>query len=200
MKLHLNSLETKKVKIAKKISFQFSWVLPPIECVINRKSASHDSWLIFRHHMSQFLSQSPSTSLFLYPDILSPKNKQKAHKKNCSKKKRYFTEVINNVIKLFMESHSNSSDATIVIFRHFVTFLQVNLCQKHIFSHKLTLNMTKDCSLIYQFNTWKLQAQNTGRTCCAHKLFYVFVLTQNNLCAQRDLHMFWACSFYVLNW
>ena len=38
--------------------------------------------------------------------------------------------------------------------------IQVNLCQKHSFSHQLTHNMTKDCSLIYQFSTWKLQAQN----------------------------------------
>ena len=38
--------------------------------------------------------------------------------------------------------------------------LQVNLCQKHLFLHQLTHNMTKNCSLIYQFSTWKLQAQN----------------------------------------
>ena len=31
--------------------------------------------------------------------------------------------------------------------------VQVNLCQKHLFSHQLTHNMTKDCSLIYQFST-----------------------------------------------
>ena len=31
--------------------------------------------------------------------------------------------------------------------------LQVNLCQKHLFSHHLTHNMTKDCLLIYQFST-----------------------------------------------
>ena len=31
--------------------------------------------------------------------------------------------------------------------------IQVNLCQKHLFSHQLTHNMTKDCSLIYQFST-----------------------------------------------
>ena len=31
--------------------------------------------------------------------------------------------------------------------------LQVNLFQKHLFLHQLTHNMTKDCSLIYQFNT-----------------------------------------------
>ena len=38
--------------------------------------------------------------------------------------------------------------------------LQVNLFQRHLFLHQLTHNMTKDCSLIYQFSTWKLQAQN----------------------------------------
>ena len=31
--------------------------------------------------------------------------------------------------------------------------LQVNLCQKHLFSHQLIHNITKVCSLIYQFNT-----------------------------------------------
>ena len=38
--------------------------------------------------------------------------------------------------------------------------VQVNLCQKHLFSHQLTHNMTRDCSLIYQFCTWKLKAQS----------------------------------------
>ena len=33
------------------------------------------------------------------------------------------------------------------------TKIQVNLCQKHLFLDQLTHNMTKDCSLIYQFNT-----------------------------------------------
>ena len=31
--------------------------------------------------------------------------------------------------------------------------IQVNLCQKHLFSHQLTHKMIKDCSLIYQFST-----------------------------------------------
>ena len=31
--------------------------------------------------------------------------------------------------------------------------LQVNFCQKHLFSYQLTHNMTKFCSLIYQFST-----------------------------------------------
>ena len=73
--------------------------------------------------------------------------------------------------------------------------LQVNLCQKHLFSHQLIHNMITDCSLIYQFNTWKLQAQNMGRTCCAHKLFFVFVLT----CTTIYVHnMFSPCSELVV--
>ena len=56
--------------------------------------------------------------------------------------------------------------------RGFATgLLQVNLFQKHLFLHQLTHNMTKDCSLNYQFRTWKLQAQNMWRTCCVQKLF-----------------------------
>ena len=31
--------------------------------------------------------------------------------------------------------------------------VQVNLFQKHLFLNQLTHNMTKDCSLIYQFST-----------------------------------------------
>ena len=42
--------------------------------------------------------------------------------------------------------------------RHIRCLLQVNLCQKHLFLVLLTHNMTKDCSMIYQFSTWKLQA------------------------------------------
>jgi hypothetical protein len=34
-------------------------------------------------------------------------------------------------------------------------WVQVNLFQKHLFFHQLTHNMTKDCSLIYEFSTWK---------------------------------------------
>ena len=39
-------------------------------------------------------------------------------------------------------------------------YLQVNLCQKLLFLHQLIHNMTTDCSLNYEFSTWKLQAQN----------------------------------------
>ena len=47
-----------------------------------------------------------------------------------------------------------------------VSKIQVNLCQKLLFLHQVTHNMTKDCSLNYEFSTWKLQ-------CCVHKLFWM---------------------------
>ena len=74
-------------------------------------------------------------------------------------------------------------------------YVQVNLCQKHLFSHQLTHNMTIDCSLIYQFNTWKQQAQNMGRTCSAQKLFFVIVLTSKTIFVQN---MFSKCSELVV--
>ena len=48
-----------------------------------------------------------------------------------------------------------------------VSVVQVNLCQNLLFLHQLTHNMTKDCSLIYQF----LHENYKLRTCCVHKLF-----------------------------
>ena len=50
-------------------------------------------------------------------------------------------------------------------------YVQVNLCQKYLFTRQLTHNMTTDCSMIYEFSTRKLQEQNMSRTCCLHKLF-----------------------------
>ena len=38
--------------------------------------------------------------------------------------------------------------------------LQVDNCQKLLFLHQLTHNMTTDCLLNYKFSTWKLQALN----------------------------------------
>ena len=86
-------------------------------------------------------------------------------------------------------------------FENFVRYpilnIQVNLFQKHLFLYQLTHNMTKDCSLNYEFSTWKFQAQNMLRTCCVHKLFFCFCFDiQNNLCTQHVLPMFWACNFH----
>ena len=70
------------------------------------------------------------------------------------------------------------------------SFIQVNLCQKLLFLHQLTHNMTTDCSLNYKFNTWKLQSQNMGRTCCVHKSFWMSktIFVHNT---------FWAWNFHV---
>ena len=58
-------------------------------------------------------------------------------------------------------------DATMAGIYHFCPSIQVNLFQKHLFLQQLTHNMTKDCSLIYQF----LHENYKLRTCCVHKLF-----------------------------
>ena len=57
----------------------------------------------------------------------------------------------------------------------------------------LISSMPKDCSLIYQFRTWKLQAQNMGRTHCVHKLFWMS--KQKPICVHN---MFSPCSELVL--
>ena len=73
--------------------------------------------------------------------------------------------------------------------------LQVNLCQKHLFLDQLTHNMTNDCSLIYQFSTWKQQAQNMGITCCVQKLFWMSKQKQKTICVHN---MFSPCSELVV--
>ena len=77
--------------------------------------------------------------------------------------------------------------------------VQVNLFQKYLLLHQLTHNMTKDCPLNYQFSTWKIQAQDTVRICCVHRLFWMS--KQKTICVQNII---WECSelwnFHVLNW
>ena len=63
--------------------------------------------------------------------------------------------------------------------------VQVNLFQKHLFLHQLTHNMTKDCSLIYQFSKYM-------KTTSSEHVVYINCFECHN--------MFWACSFHVLNW
>ena len=49
---------------------------------------------------------------------------------------------------------------------------QVNLCQKLLFLHQLTHNMTTDCSLKVQY--MKIPSSNLRRTCCVRQLFLTF--------------------------
>ena len=58
--------------------------------------------------------------------------------------------------------------------------IQVNLCQKQLFLHQLTHNMTKDCLLNHKFST-----------CCVHKLFWMS--KQKPICVHN---MIWAWSFH----
>ena len=56
-----------------------------------------------------------------------------------------------------------------LVFRepYFVNLVKVNLLKKHLFLQQLNHNMTKDCSLNYQF----LHENYKLRTSCVHKLF-----------------------------
>ena len=38
-----------------------------------------------------------------------------------------------------------------------LNYVQVNLCQKYLYTRQLTHNMTTDCSMISKFSTRKLQ-------------------------------------------
>ena len=67
------------------------------------------------------------------------------------------------------------------------TYLQVNLCQKLLFLHQLTHNMTTDCSLNYKFNTWKFQAQNWGEHVVYRNCFWH---SEQYFCTQHVLPMF----------
>ena len=66
-------------------------------------------------------------------------------------------------------------------------FVQVNLCQKLLFLHQLTHNMVTDCSLNYNFNIWKFQAQ-----IWRNQVVYCQIASdiQNNFCTQHVLPMF----------
>ena len=49
--------------------------------------------------------------------------------------------------------------------------------------------MTKDCSLNYEFNTWKLQAQNMYINCseCQNKKQFVYTT-----CSELETFMYWS--------
>ena len=75
------------------------------------------------------------------------------------------TNLANNLHQQAANTLSNSSNSVVNTtgtqgyqdfkrgFKVILVKVQVNLCQKYLFSNQLTHNMTKDCSLIYQFST-----------------------------------------------
>ena len=70
---------------------------------------------------------------------------------------------------------------------HYHQNVQVNLCQKLLFLHQLTHNMTTDCSLNHKFNTWKFQAQTWGEHVLYRKCFW-----------HSEQYLYTTCSPHVL--
>ena len=67
-----------------------------------------------------------------------------------------------NILRVFSRLLIHTSKTSLVepmveidkeITEHVANNKQLIVCQKHLFSHQLTHNMTKDCSLIPEFNT-----------------------------------------------
>ena len=70
--------------------------------------------------------------------------------------------------------------------------IQVNLCQRVLFLHQLTHNMTTDCSLNYKFNTWKFQAQTWGEHvlyiyCFWHSERFLYTTCSPHLLQKEEL-------------
>ena len=70
--------------------------------------------------------------------------------------------------------------------------VQVNLCQKLLFLHQLTHNMTTDCSLNYKFSTWKFQAQTwrehvVYRNCFWHSEQFLYTSCSPHVLQKEEL-------------
>ena len=79
--------------------------------------------------------------------------------------------------------------------------VQVNLCQKLLFLHQLTHNMTTDCSLNYKFNTWKFQAQTWGehvvyRNCFWHSEQFLYTTCSPHVLQKEEL----LTKIYLYRW
>jgi hypothetical protein len=70
--------------------------------------------------------------------------------------------------------------------------VQVNLCQKLLFLHQITYNMTTDCSLNYKFSTWTFQAQTWGehvvyRNCFWHSEQFLYTTCSPHVLQKAEL-------------
>ena len=70
--------------------------------------------------------------------------------------------------------------------RTYMDSVQVNFCQKLLFLHQLTHNMTTDCLLNYKFNAWKFKAQPGENMLCTEIVSDI----QKIFCTQHVLPMF----------
>ena len=76
--------------------------------------------------------------------------------------------------------------------------VQVNLCQKLLFLHQLTHNITTDCSLNYKFNTWKFQAQTWGEH-VVNRNYFCFVKIEALATTANQFLKKLRVDFHVLN-
>ena len=91
------------------------------------------------------------------------------------------------------------------IFPLLLTTVQVNLCQKLLFLHQLTHNITTDCSLNYN-SIHENSKLKSGGTCCVEKLFLtfrtIFVHNMFSPCSakrrasDKDLPVLWLSRIY----
>ena len=100
----------------------------------------------------------------------------------------------------FLKSKSSFKFYSPTISRSFLSFLifiqeaaEVNLFQKHLFLYQLTHNMTKDCSLNYEFSIWKFQAQNIFFT----QIIFLFLFWHSEqfmytTCFELGIFMYWT--------
>ena len=75
----------------------------------------------------------------------------------------------------------------------------LNLCQKLLFLHQLTHNMTTDCSLNYKFNTWKFQAQTWGehfvyRNCFWHSEQFLYTTCSPHVLQKKSFWQRFTCT------
>ena len=76
-----------------------------------------------------------------------------------------------------------------------ILFVQVNLCQKHLFSQQLTHHMTTDCLLIYQFNWIKTTISEHGENMLCTQIVFCVFLTFRTIFAHN---MFSPCFEHVV--
>ena len=76
-----------------------------------------------------------------------------------------------------------------------MSYVQVNLCQKHSFLNQLTHNMTTDCSLITYWLHSSVQEKYKIWWCCVQTLFWMPKQKQKTIFVHN---MFSTCIFLVL--
>ena len=81
-----------------------------------------------------------------------------------------------------------------LLLKKYYYYLQVNLCKKHLFSHKLSHNMW--LKIVHWF-TSSVNENYKLRTCCVHKLFFFILFWHSEqfmytTCSELVVFMYWT--------